>query len=213
MPTLRDFVIETLTDAHIGRLNFRYGATRVWPDGYRLDIAGCVRDGHIRPTIDPAVLGGDPARRAIPAGSYVMETPRGNVHPFFIDPANCDVVGGTAYVKRSLLPGELADLRGTIVHEATHALQDWMRVRLDPRTAEGSAYLAGAITRRLWGYRRGIPIVNPRAGGLAYSLMLADRFLAETDPHRRYEIAGDDVMELNALVTTGSASRYVFNGI
>src|SRR5512134_3323067 len=118
MPTLREFVIETLTHTHIGRLNFRYGATRVWPDGYRLDIASCVRDGLIRPTIDPAVLGGDPARRAIPAGAYVMETPRGTRHPFFIDPANCDVVGGTAYVRSLGVDGE-ADLRGTVVHEAT----------------------------------------------------------------------------------------------
>lgn len=213
MPTLRDFVLETLTHAYVGRLNFRYGATRVWPDGYRLDIAGCVRDGLIRPTIDPAALGPDPEHRAIPAGAFVMETRRGQAHAFFIDPVNCDLVNGTACVKTSLSATEQADLRGTIVHEATHALQDWMRVTLDPRTAEGAAYLAGAIARRLWGYRTASPIVNPHASGIAYSLTLADRFLAETDPHRRYAVSSDDMMTLNGLVTTGAASRYVFNGI
>jgi hypothetical protein len=211
--TLKNFVLETLTHAFVGRLNFRYGATRVYPEGYRRDIAHCVRDGLIVLTTDPAVLGPDPASRAVPGGAFIVETQRGHAHPFFIDPANCVLRDGTAYVKDSLGENELANLRGTIVHEATHALQDYQRVAIDPVTSEGAAYLAGAIARRLWGFRTAGPIVNPRASGIAYSLHLADRFLAETDPNRRYLIASDDVHALNGLVTTGSFDRYVFNGI
>jgi hypothetical protein len=209
---LRDFVLETLTHEFIGRLNFRYGPMRVYPEGYRRDIAGCVRDGLIRLTIDPAEVGYAGAAAA-PAGSFVSDTPRGRIHPFFVNPRLCETRHGNVYLLDGLSENERADLRGTIVHEATHALQDYQRRPLDPRTAEGAAYLAGAIARRLWRYRTATPIVNPRAGGLAYSLHLAERFLAETDPHRRYLIPSDDVMILNSLVTTGAAHRYVFDGI
>jgi hypothetical protein len=211
MQTLRDFVLETLTHVHVGRLNFRYGATRVWPDGYRGDIAHCVRDGLIRVTTDRAVLGPDPELLDTPGGAFLMDTPRGQPHPMYFDSGSCDIVSGTAYVKRTLSVYEQADLRGCVVHEATHALQDWMRVRIDPCTAEGAAYLAGAITRRLWGYA--IVLANPGVSGLSRSLAVADRFLAETDPHRRYVIPSADVTWLNARVTTGAASRYVYNGI
>jgi hypothetical protein len=210
MTTLNEFVLETLTHHHVGRLNFRYGPMRVYPDGYRRDIAGCVRDGLIRPTTDAATAH---ISGAAPAGAFRMETPRGEPHPFFVNPDLFDVRGGTAYLKSTLSANELADLRGTIVHEATHALQDWQRVELDPRTAEGAAYLAGAIFRRLCGFRTLGTIVDPLASGTAYSLHLADRFLAETDPHRRYLIAEEDVTTLNRLVTTARFDRYVYNGI
>jgi hypothetical protein len=209
--TLNEFILETLTHHHIARLNFRYGAMLVYPDGYRRDIAHCVRDGLIRPTIDPAVAGitSDP-----PAGAFRMETAPGSTHWFFVNPRYFDLIGGVPHLKTTMSSNELADLRGTIVHESTHALQDYQRLgRMDPRTAEGAAYVAGAIFRRLCGYRTLGEIVNPTASGISYSLWLADRWLAETDSAHRYLIADRDVDQLGRLVTMAHPDRYMANGI
>lgn len=210
MTTLNEFILETLQHHHIARLNFRYGAMLVYPDGYRRDIAHCVRDGLIRPTLDPEVAG---IHGELPAGAFRMETEPGTPHPFFVNPHFFDIVRGVPQLKTTMTEQELAELRGTIVHESTHALQDYQRRRLDPRTAEGAAYMAGAIFRRLCGYRTFGAIVNPTMSGTSYSLFLADRFLAETDPARRYLIPDEDVATLNRLVTTVRAERYLANGI
>jgi hypothetical protein len=211
VPTLTAFVLETLTHPFTLRLSFRYGATRVYPDGYATHIAGCVRDGLIRPTIDTSVLAPDPSHMATPAGAFIMEPRGGEAHPMFFDPRNFERAGAEVVVKPGLSGNELADLRGVVIHEATHALQDWDQVELDPRTAEGAAYLAGAMTRLLWGYRTFGPIVNPQCSGLSYSLYLAERLFREGEPGGA--VPADDVHLLNGLVTTGNEGRYVYNGI
>ncbi|MBI4523213.1 MAG: hypothetical protein HY695_05300 [Deltaproteobacteria bacterium] len=212
MITLQSFVLETLTSEFVERLNFEFGPMRVYPSGYRNDIAGCIRNGRIRITSDPSTISSSPS--SVDAdGSYAIDTPRGQIHPFFIHPRWTILTGGELYLKDGLSGNESASLRGTIIHEATHALQDWQRAQLDPPTAEGAAYLAGAIARRLWGYRTLGRIENPQASGHAYALTLADRFLAEPNGARRYHIPTDDVATLKSLVSTVHADRYVFNGI
>ena len=209
MPTLTEFVLETLTHPLVGRLSFRYGAARVYPEGYRTHIAGCVRDGLIRPTIDTGVLG--TTRSELPAAAFVMEPRPGEVHPMFFHPHSFDTSGTNVFVKTTLSANELADLRGEVIHEATHALQDWERRQLDPRTAEGAAYLAAAMTRWLWGFRTFGEIVNERCSGHSYSLVLARRLLAAGTA--AFDVPADDVHILNGLVTTGAEGRYLYNGI
>jgi hypothetical protein len=209
--SLRQFVLETLTGPEVDDLNFQYGPMRVYPAGYRRDIARGIRGGSIELTSDASRVygpGQSPAN-----GSFVVDTPRGQVHPFFINPEWTFQQGGRLCVRPGLGTQGRADLKGTIIHEATHALQDYQRNALRPQTAEGAAYLAGAIARRRHGYRTAGTIVNPRVSGIAYSLHLADRFLAETNRHQRYLVPGADVAILDSLVSTGSHHRYVFNGI
>ena len=209
--TLKQFVLDTLSGSEVDELNFQYGPTRVYPAGYRRDIARGIRGGSIELTSDPSRVY-RPGQHAA-NGSFVVDTPRGQVHPFFIHPDWTFERAGRWYVRASLGPQGRADLKGTVIHEATHALQDYQRNPLRAQTAEGAAYLAGAITRRQHGYRTASPIVNPRVSGIAYSLHLADRFLGETDAHRRYLVPAADVSVLDSLVHTGSHHRYDFNGI
>ncbi|NJN64260.1 MAG: hypothetical protein HC882_04855 [Acidobacteria bacterium] len=212
MPTLQEFVLETLTCEHIDQLNFRFGHLLVYPSGYRDDIAGAIRNGRIRLTSDPAEITSNPHGTSA-SGSFVADTPRGEVHPFFINPEFTVSTGGVLHVRDGLSRSESASLRGTIVHESTHALQDYQRLGTpDPRAAEGAAYLAGAITAHLWGYRTVGAIVNPRVSGRSYAIVLAERFLREL-PSNRYVISREDVSILQSLVTTGGAHRYVFDGI
>jgi hypothetical protein len=216
MATLaRDFVLETLTSPNVNKLFFQYGRTFVYPEGYRRDIAACIRNRRIEVTSDVERVYG---RNGAPANaSFVVDTPRGSVHPFFLNPRWTDTVHGRLVIKR-LSPHEKADLKGTIIHEATHALQDFQRLdrrgrgRLRPSVAEGAAYLAGAITRRLHGYRMP-PIANPRANFFLYTMDLADRYLAAWRPHRQAVIAQDDVTWVTGHAPTGSHDRYDFNGI
>jgi hypothetical protein len=230
---LREFVLNTLTSPLVDNLNFRFGSLLVYPTGYRNDIAGCIRNGHIRLTSNPTDVF-PPGADDSADGVFVPDTPAGQSHWCFIHPRWTEMHGTEVFLKNNLARNELASLRGTVIHESTHALQDFQRLsippmhgtrrrrqsarrsdrpQVDPRAAEGAAYLAGAIAKRLWGFQSAGPIVNPRAGGHAYALSLADRFLAETNVARRYVISTEDVMVLMSLVTTGSPQHYVFNGI
>jgi hypothetical protein len=213
MPTtLREFVLETLTSSFVNRLNFQFDTMLVYPNGYSGDIAACIRGGSIRLTSDPAAISSHPEQMSAD-GSFVADTPRGQAHHFFVHSRHTLSRGSELFLRDDIAANELARLRGTIVHEATHALQDFQRRPLDPPTAEGAAYLAGAIMMRQCGYRTPSPIVNPRAGIHAYALTFADRFLAEPNAGRRYVIPPDDVGWLKRLAPTGSAHRYVFEGI
>jgi hypothetical protein len=199
---LESFVLETLGSPYVDKLNFQFGPMRVYPLGYRRDIAGCIRNGRIALRLGST---------SGPAGSFAVDTPRGQIHPFVFNSRLIDERSGVLHLK-SLSAREQADLRGTIIHESTHALQDWQRISLTPQMSEGPAYLAGAIARRLWGYRDLGPVPNPRVTGHAFALYLADRFLA-APVHSRYIIPANDVQVLVSLVSTGSADRYSFDGI
>jgi hypothetical protein len=192
--SVKRFVVETLRDGRIRSINFRYGSILVYPEGFSRDVAKLVEDGHIQFTNTPGAHYTVDAR---PGERHTMALPSQDVEP---DPRT-----GALNVRGS--PGSL--FRGTIVHEATHALQDYQRHPSDPRTAEGAAYLAGWMANLLWGYPPLPAAVRPTTGH-AYARRLAERRLQS---QIGYVIPEAEVRALNDLVLTGSASRYVFNGI
>lgn len=169
MPTtIRDFILETLTHSNIDRINYHYGPMRVYPSGYKQDIASCMRNNRIQISTNPTSIGRPSPAIQLPEGSFDPTTSQGISHIFFINSRYCESRGDGLYLNQALSPQELASLRGTIIHESTQALQDWQQIQLSPTMAEGVAYLAGAIARRLWG--DSLAVVNPRAGGPAYAL-------------------------------------------
>ena len=229
------FVLETLASRKVDDLNFQFKSSRVYPSGYKVDIAGCIRNGSIRLSSDPSRISSTP--HLITAdGSFTADTPPGHVHILFINPRWTKVypidsherhvrstqeeteqlwvkgVPGELHVRPGLSTREEASLRGTIIHEATHALQDWQGASLSPSIAEGAGYLAGAITMRLWGYQSFGQITSPPTDVHGCALLLADWFLS-TPRHERYIIPMVKVREMKRLVSTGSRHRYVFNGI
>ncbi len=197
---LQDYALDTLTSPNINKLNFKYGPMRVYPLGYQRDIAGCIRNGRITINFDPNYRY---------AASYEPDAPRGQKHALTVGPDYVENRSGIIQLK-SLSVHENALFRGTIIHECTHALQDWQRIHLSPAMSEGVAYVAGAIAKRLWGYNNHIS--NPHISAHAYALSLADRFLS-APINSRYIIPENDVQTLSRLVTTGTSSRYIFNGI
>jgi hypothetical protein len=195
-----DAVIATLRDRRIREVNFSYGPTKVYPSGYYGDVARAIRHGHIQ----FVVTSGD--------ASYTADAPRGATHTWSVPNHMAETDRrGNVRVKGALSAGD----RGTIVHEATHALQDYQRLseklgsQFTPQMAEGSAYVAAWIARLQWGYPRLAPNVVPSTSH-AYARSIAGKLL---DGEIVYIIPNGDVQRLNALVRTGSAHRYVFNGL
>ncbi|MEZ5066934.1 MAG: hypothetical protein R3B81_19640 [bacterium] len=208
--SLQRFVLDTLRSPLLDEINFQFGNLRVYPQGLRRDVARLVAHRHIEVTSDPTRVYGPGA--TVDGGCFVVDTPRGQRHPLFVNPRWTFDRGGHPYV-RPLSEYERAELCGTIVHEATHALHDYQRLgRIRPTAAEGAAYMAGAIARRLFGPRPAPAVSNPTLNGITYSLHLADRYLA-ADRHSRYLIPTHDVVELERRVSAGSENRYIFNGI
>lgn len=214
---LTNFVLDTLTNTLIQSVHFRYGSFCVTPDGYRRDVADLVRDGRIRFTVDPAQVGMTAEQASQTDGAFVVDTEPGQTHPLFIHPRYCEVHGGTIYVKDNL-GLDHPRLRGTVVHEATHVLQDMQRAHLNPFQAEGAGYVAGAITARKWGLALPPPgqIADPEfyvgpLDGTGVALWIADRILDEVGPH--CSIPAREMGLLERKVGTGSPNRYAFNGI
>ena len=207
--TVKSFVLQTLSSPHVDWLNFRFDNTLVYPSGYRNDVARAFESERIRITINYADVSHDPPAGA-PGAAYAMDTARGQTHYLFFPPALAHRCGRDLCIN-VLTSFEEANLRRTIIHECTHALQDYQRVRLTPQTAEASAYLAGAITGRRWGDHH--VVANERAGAHAYAFSLADRLLQQGLPHRPWVIPAEDIAWLKAHVLVGRLERYVFNGI
>ena len=129
----------------------------------------------------------------------------------FISPNKVVTRGRVLYVRDGQSPYELSGLRATIVHEATHALQDYQRLgRLDPLTSEGAALLADGIARRRW--NDPTKVTNINAGPIAYALFVADWFLKQSNT-ARYVIPREYVLGLRQRASTGASGRYCFNGI
>ncbi len=199
--TVKEYALDTLRHPHVNRINFQYGPTRVYPSGFRDDVARAVAGDRI---VFVADSGGHFTMDAAPGQQHRMAVPSDLVYADR---------NGTLRVKARLSPLENAGMRGTIVHEATHALQDFQRRALTPQISEGAAYLAGWIARLLWGYPRLSASATGReieASAHSYARSLAAKLL---DRQIVYLVPENDMRWLNAHVTTGAAHRYVFNGI
>ncbi len=191
MHSAKNVVIETLRHPYIQSVNFQYGGTRVYPQGYRR-IADEVESGRIE------IVAGTGA-------SYNVDAARGTVHTMTFPPQMTYIKDNNVFM-RALGPRE----RGTIVHEATHALQDYQQLSgLRPQMAEGAAYVAANITALRWGLPR---ILIPPSAMTSHAVAgrIAMRLL---DGQIIYIIPNNDVRTLNPLVTTGTVNRYVFNGL
>jgi len=202
--TVKEFVISILTHSNIQRVNFRYDTIRIYPDGYSRDVKKLVEDGHI---LFDTTEGAHYTVDARPGEPHRMALPAEHIDVPVSSPAARDA--GRLNVRENL--GQLggARFRMTIVHEATHALQDYQRHQSDPQTAEGAAYLAGWITALLWNYPRLEPGASANSGH-AYARRLAAKVL---DGEVGYVIPAAEVSRLNDRVAIGGERRYVFNGI
>lgn len=208
---LTDFVLETLQSRFVQRLFFTFSFMHVYPQGYNRDIARAISNGNILVTTDASLISSTP--NAVRGdGAYTCDTPPGQQHYLYINPIYTTQVHNERHIKKAMSARERASLRGTIIHETTHALQDYQRVNLSPRQAESVAYFAGAITRRQWGYSSPGGIYNPEQSAHAYSLHMADLFLRQPQG-QQITIPPDQITTLSRLVSHGTPSRYVFNGI
>lgn len=209
--TLKQFVIDILRHDNTNRINFRYGPILVYPEGYKRDVAQLVEDGHIlfditrgaHYTVDARP--GQPHHMALPMENIEQTSGSQQYH----NAGMLSVKANLGASWESRVSQGAAGFRGTIIHEATHALQDYQRTQTNSQTAEGAAYLAGWMASLLWGYP---PLQSDVVPGTdhAYARRLAERRL---NGLIGYVIPDAEVRALNALVTTGTASRYVFNGI
>jgi len=193
----KNAVIQTLRDRRMRSINFQYGPSRVYQTGYQ-DVAKLVEDGHIRFEIS---RNGN--------ASYGVDSDPGQVHTWSVSNNTVEQdSSGNLRLKRPLSNEEL----GTIVHEATHALQDYQRHQrnLSPQMAEGSAYIASWLARLTWGFPRLQRGVDYSRFSHTYARWVAGKVL---DGEITYIIPTRDVNQLNGLVLIGSPHRYVFNGI
>lgn len=123
-------VAAILRGPSIARMNFHCGPTRVYPHGYDV-IAHDLLTGRLR----------------------VMEAPvRGETRTtaYYSYHRSDDWAANTFYLPATLNASRLSH-RALIVHEATHALQDYHRVPLRVDDAECAAYLAQTLYFRLEG--------------------------------------------------------------
>lgn len=190
MTTLKDFAIDTLMHSNMRKVNFQYGGLRVYPSGFAT-IASAIRNGHIR------LIGANLSSGA----DYDPSTRPGRQHTIRVDTSFVTPGGSSSLLSLSAKSERL--LRMAIVHECTHALQDYQRVTATPELAEGAAYVAGWIAAIQWGYT-----FVPTGGHQAIARNLARQIIAGS-----YNVRPILVHSLGLNVPTARASYYVFNGI
>jgi len=131
--TLRDRISRILIGESCGRIGFRIGGAHIRPGGFTvigmsIATATASRRGH-----------GD--RRSM--GVAVRQMPDG-VGAEYNTPSNTIRVPSADY-------GRTLDDRNGIVHEATHAIYDYFRIRATALEEEAGAYIAGAMYTRMEG--------------------------------------------------------------
>ena len=194
--TLKKRALETLRHSNIGQINFHYGSLHVYPDHFRR-IADLIDNDHI--VYRPDDLG----------NNYDPTPVRGQQHYIGVHYTLGREEHGELIAASSFTPQN----RGTIVHEACHAVHDYQRVSarhggsILPRQFEGAATLAGWIATLLWGYDRAPnPFLTP---AMVLARDVARQLISGTIGN---EINPDKIGQLDEAVHIGSASRYVFNG-
>ncbi len=193
--TFKKTALDTLRHANTGRINFQYGYLRVYPRGFH-EIANLIESDHIIYQLSH--------------GNHYDPTPeRGETHFIGVSSSLGRDENGTLMA----VPGFTPQNRGTIIHEACHAMHDYQRMTvrrgdaIGPRQYEGAATLAGWIGALLWGFDQA---PNPL---LTSTMQLArDKARQFLDGTIGYQIDDTTMRELDNAVTTGTTSRYVFNG-
>ncbi len=135
MPDKADFVKFLTTDPDIAKINFKFLSYTVYPTGYSGDIANCINAGHIGITRRFSDLGYDDT-----GGSYIP--------------------GDNKYSLSRSFDLTKVFYQIILVHESTHALQDYQRLGSVSRAeAEAVAYVAEAVYVQAKGYS---PIKDPK---------------------------------------------------
>lgn len=201
--TFKQAVIDTLTDRRLEAINFGYRGSFVYQSGFR-DVANLVRDGHIQFVYSGS---GD--------NSFAPASPSGSPHIWSVNRDIADVGSDDRILIRGVLG---SGGRGTIVHEATHALQDYQRLNAPDRLgsgfsaehAEGAAHIAGWMARMLWGWPR------PQQGDSTHGTIACARRIAADlldgtiDPIITPGQAA--ILDGYAAHSIGSRHRYAFHG-
>lgn len=204
MTKFSEIVKSTLSDPNMLNINFVYGPVKVYPNGYKT-VAALIRHGHISFRIsDDANAHYSPIENTWHVPSNIA-----------------DVRNGEVYFTGALGAG----VRKTIVHEATHALEDYQRLSdklgssFTPAMAEGAAYVAGWMAAINWGFQPVYGDRPPMRTANAIARWIASRFLppdivvGRSSPGSAVShIPMRYVQELNARVLTGSHSLYQFRG-
>ena len=193
--TVTKRALETLRHANIRQINFLYGNLYVYPHHFRR-IAELIAADHI-------------VYEASHGNHYDPTPERGETHTIGVHSSLGRPEEGTLIAVTPFTPQN----RGTIVHEACHAVHDYQGVTtrhgntILPRQFEGAATLAGWMAALLWGFD------HAPSRFLTPTMQLARRKArAVLDGTIGYQIDDETVRELDAAVRTGSASRYFFNG-
>lgn len=195
MTSIRDFAIDTLRHRNIDRINFRFGTQHIYPRGYR-ELIRAITSGRIR-IMAVAFSGGNRG------AEYSASTEPGRTHTLSVSSRYISMDReGTL---RRLSSAEQGMLRMAIVHEMTHALQDYNRSRLSPQTSEASAYVAGWIAAILWRYEG----TDTMEDHQRFARGIAQQVLSGI-----YEVDRLFTSQLEAIVPFNRAPRsYTFNGI
>ncbi|MDB5372058.1 MAG: hypothetical protein JWP04_700 [Belnapia sp.] len=137
MSDTTDFAGFLRTHPGFGRINFKYLTYQVYPQGYAKDVAGCVAAGRIRINRRFSDLG-----FAGTGAAYIMDSDQYSLSKGF------DLTKPAAQI--------------LIVHESTHALQDFQNLgKIPVPDAEAIAYVAEAIFALAIGRP---PLVDPATG-------------------------------------------------
>lgn len=127
---LRQRFADLLLGAEVSRIRFRYGAFELRPGGYVVIAASLATRG--------ATVSAEHADRR-PMNVRVERMPDG-VGAMYRARTNTIAVPSTDY-------GQSVAQRAAVVHESTHAIFDYNRVRLSALEEEACAYIAGAMYR------------------------------------------------------------------
>ncbi len=202
---IKDFVLQTLGDPKILRINFGYAHLTVYPRGFR-QVAQLVDRGHIRFELSQS------------NSNYEADTQRGQVHTMrFASHVAERHADGRIVVRKGAGPNQ----RRTVIHECCHAMHDYNRIstlranenlpQLRASEFEGAAGIAGWMAFYLWGGRRQARSYDSGSRFSSVHTMEVARRLI--DRSIVYTVPPSFIQAINSTAHTGSASRYVFNGV
>jgi hypothetical protein len=132
--TMRQRFSELLMSGEVARIRFRYGAFQLRPGGYTvIGMSLATRSIH--------APGESAARRPMNVRVETMPPHAGAMY----------LAGGNIIAVPRVNYGTSPNERAAVVHESTHAIFDYNRVRLSAFEEEGCAYIADAMYQQMTG--------------------------------------------------------------